>query len=86
MDIVMKSMALTRGTLNGLEWAINEVTDNVLNHAEAGDRGGFVQVSTQTMQKQIDFVVVDSGIGILQSMRGGHPHLTTDGEANCRSR
>ncbi len=47
VDVIMHNMELDREVLASLEWSLNEITDNVLNHAES-DRGGFVQVSTFT--------------------------------------
>ncbi len=50
MDIVMRNMTLDRNVIAGLEWSVNEITDNVLNHAEC-DEGGIVQVSTSGPSK-----------------------------------
>jgi hypothetical protein len=76
----MRQMELERPVVAGLEWSINEITDNVLNHASA-DRGGFVQVSTFPGSSHISFVVTDAGRGILSSMREGFPTLRADAEA-----
>ena len=80
MNVVMGSMTLERDVIAGLEWAINEITDNVLNHAECAE-GGFVQVSTFRDARKIAFGVADSGKGILASLREGHPRLRTDAQA-----
>jgi hypothetical protein len=81
LDVVMRNMELSRDVLDGLEWSINEITDNVLNHAEA-ERGGFVQVSTLRESHEIHFVVADAGRGIPASMRAGaFPNLRTDADA-----
>lgn len=80
MDIVLRQMELDRVYFAGLEWALNEITDNVLNHAQAPD-GGLVQVATFSETKRIQFAVADGGIGILGSMKQGHPELRSDREA-----
>lgn len=80
MDVVMRNMTLERDVIAGLEWSINEVTDNVINHAEC-EEGGIVQVSTFREARKIAFAVADSGRGILSSLREGHPDLRTDADA-----
>lgn len=80
MDVVMRSMTLDRRVIAGLEWSINEITDNVLNHAEC-EEGGIIQVSTFGERKKVAFGVADPGRGILSSLREGHPDLRTDAQA-----
>lgn len=72
---------IERKELAALEWSINEITDNVLNHAQSGI-GGLVQVSTfQRVRKRIEYIVADAGVGIPQTLRQTHPDLTTDAAA-----
>lgn len=80
MDVLMRNLTLDRQVLAGLEWSVNEITDNVLNHAECED-GGIVQVNTMQFAGKVVFGVADSGKGILSSLREGHPHLRTDADA-----
>lgn len=80
MDVVMRNMALERRLIHALEWSLNEITDNVLNHAECPD-GGLVQVNTFSDVPRVAVGVVDSGQGVLSSLRRGHPTLRTDDEA-----
>ena len=80
MDVVMRNMTLERDVIAGLEWSINEITDNVLNHAECKE-GGIVQVSTFRDARKVAFGVADSGQGILSSLSEGHPYLKTDAQA-----
>jgi anti-sigma regulatory factor (Ser/Thr protein kinase) len=80
VEVVLHQMEVERAYLAGLEWALNEITDNVLNHAEAAE-GGLVQVATFTEAKRIQFAVSDGGRGIFASMREGHPELRSDTEA-----
>jgi anti-sigma regulatory factor (Ser/Thr protein kinase) len=80
MEVALHQMSLKRVHLRGLEWALNEISDNVLNHAEAPD-GGLIQVVTFREQQRVQFAVADGGRGIFASMREGHPHLQSDREA-----
>ena len=80
MDIVMRNMILDRRIIAGLEWSINEITDNVLNHAMCKE-GGIIHVSTFSDSHKVAFGVSDSGRGILASLREGHPSLQTDAQA-----
>ncbi len=80
MDVVMRSMHLQREAISGLEWSMNEVTDNVLNHAECVD-GGFVQVSTFAEGRSITLAVCDAGQGIRASLQPAFPTMTRDDHA-----
>lgn len=72
---------LDRRELKALEWSINEITDNVLNHAQSSI-GGLVQVSTfQKQRKRVEYIVVDAGLGIPTTLRSSHPELTSDASA-----
>lgn len=76
--------ALQRDDLAALEWSINEITDNVLNHAQC-ELGGILQVSTFEGSRKVAVGVADSGIGILASLRQGHPDLQGDVQAIYRA-
>lgn len=72
---------LERSDFAAFEWAINEITDNVLVHSES-TVGGLVQVSTfQKASASVQFVVADAGIGIPASLRPGRPEIRSDTEA-----
>jgi hypothetical protein len=77
MDVVLRNMELSRDIISGLEWSINELTDNVLNHSESKS-GGFVQATTYPQNDTIAFAVADSGKGILSSLKEAIPTLRTD--------
>lgn len=80
VEIVVQNMQIERPVLAGLEWSVNEITDNVLNHAKSS-LPGLVQVGAQREHRRIHFVVADAGRGILASMREGFPLLRDDAEA-----
>ncbi len=76
--MTLKTTQLSRDVLQGLEWSVNEVMDNVLNHADATG-GGFVQAST--LGDRVAFTVADCGRGILASLQEGYPALALDTDA-----
>lgn len=72
---------LEREDFAALEWSINELTDNVLVHSQSAV-GGFIQVSTfQRQRKRLQFMVADAGLGIPNTLREGHPSITSDTDA-----
>jgi len=61
-----------RSDLRCIEWALNEITDNVINHAQS-PVGGFVQITNFTKKnRRVEFAVCDAGIGIPSSLRSTH--------------
>lgn len=80
MDMVLRNIVVPRDIIAGLEWSINELTDNVLNHADS-KYGGYIQASTYPRMNQIAFAITDAGRGILDTLKEGIPSLRTDLEA-----
>jgi len=80
LDVIIRSMVLPRSIISGLEWSINEIMDNVLNHSNSLI-GGLVQATTYPTKGIIAFAVADAGRGILNSLREGIPTLRTDIQA-----
>ena len=80
MDVVLRNMKIPKDIISGLEWSINEITDNVLNHSDSV-LGGLIQASTYEKERKIVFAVADSGRGILKSMQEGFPDLRTELDA-----
>ncbi|MBS1662553.1 MAG: DUF4325 domain-containing protein [Bacteroidetes bacterium] len=80
MDVVMRSMPIPADIIPALEWSVNEVCDNVINHSES-EVGGFVEVVTYPTQELISFTVADAGRGILSSLKEAIPTLRTDSQA-----
>ena len=78
MDVLSIASEYPSGVLNAIEWTLNEIADNVLVHSQSS---GWLQVISRPKKETIDFVVADCGIGILNSLKEGYPHLRTDGEA-----
>ncbi len=78
VNIALNTMNLSRDVLQGIEWSLNEIMDNVLIHAQA-PRGGFAQV--MTLEDRVAFTVADCGRGVLASLREGYPGLHSDTDA-----
>ena len=69
VDAVLASPAgLRRSSLAAFEWAVNEITDNVLQHADSA-QGGLVQLNHYPDGKRLEFAVADAGRGIPDTMR-----------------
>jgi anti-sigma regulatory factor (Ser/Thr protein kinase) len=66
--ILLQVPNLHRSQVAATEWALSEVTDNVLNHAKS-PAGGLVTCHIQHQHKQIEFIVADSGVGIARTLR-----------------
>ena len=76
---------MARSDFGAFEWSINEIMDNVLTHSES-QTGGLVQVSTfQQKRRVIQFIVADAGLGIPETLREGHPEITSDPDALDRA-
>lgn len=67
-SILLQVRNLHRSQVAATEWALSEITDNVLNHAKSL-AGGVVTCHVQHQLKQIEFIVADSGIGIPRTLR-----------------
>jgi len=86
VSTLLESMpGIERSQFAAFEWAVNEVTDNVLIHS--GSRvGGLVQVSMFDRAQQIvEFDVCDPGLGIPATLREGYDEIRSDSEALDRA-
>ena len=84
VDDVVKTVlasieSFDRSEIGAFEWAINEITDNVLVHAQSSI-GGLVQVISFPRKKYVQFIVADAGLGIPGTLRGTIPGIDTDVE------
>lgn len=78
--ILAAQTELSRSDLAAIEWAANEITDNVMNHADTA-LGGYVQLTNQKARGRVEFAVADHGVGIRATLQNGHPDLRSDAEA-----
>lgn len=76
---------IRRENFAALEWAVNELTDNVIVHSQS-DIGGLVQVSNfRRNSKIIEFTIADSGLGIPSTLRSGGTFVGSDADALDRA-
>lgn len=87
-QLVQAALASTtnceRSEIRAFEWAINEVTDNVLVHANS-PCGGLVQVSNFPQRRHIMFAVADAGMTIPATLQDGYPDIASDTDALDRA-
>jgi hypothetical protein len=81
VDSMMTALVdFERSDLRAIEWSLNEITDNVINHSQS-HVGGFVHLSNRTIERAVEFAVCDVGIGIPATLRQGLGKYITDSEA-----
>ncbi len=68
IDFILGSVVIDKNIIMGLEWTVNELTDNVLNHSNS-KKGGVLQAILNRRTKEIEFGIVDDGIGIPKSIQ-----------------
>jgi len=78
--ILHRAKGIDHSRIKALEWALNEICDNVLNHAQS-PVGGIMQVTTFPVRERVEFFVADAGMTIPRSLRQSHPELGGDSEA-----
>jgi anti-sigma regulatory factor (Ser/Thr protein kinase) len=67
LNSALRRSDLKRQHLAALEWAVNEVTDNVLTHSKSGV-GGFLICHKIHNMNILEFTVADAGIGVARSL------------------
>jgi anti-anti-sigma regulatory factor len=75
LDAVSRSAACQSGVIQGLEWCLNEVMDNVLQHAATTH--GYVIGQIHSTSQHIAICIYDHGQGIFNSLRTS-AHLPSD--------
>lgn len=74
-----------RSAFAAVEWALNEITDNVINHS-ASPVGGLLQLSfLDSTTQRVEFTVADAGVGVAKTLRESRPDITTDVDALLQS-
>jgi hypothetical protein len=72
---------LNRTTFAAVEWALNEISDNVLNHSQS-PIGGILQINVfDRTTSKVEFTIADAGIGVPASLRQARPEILTDADA-----
>lgn len=71
----------SRPAFAAVEWALNEITDNVTNHSQS-EVGGILQLSVLDFAKQrVEFTVSDAGLGVTKTLREAKPLIPNDVDA-----
>jgi len=70
LDEVSRAAVCEQGVIAGLEWCLNEVMDNVLQHSNTNHGYSMAQIHPQT--QHIAICVYDNGQGIYNSLRNSH--------------
>lgn len=75
---LQKCAVLQKDVRTSIEWSINEVMDNVLQHS--GEAYGFVMGQLHASTEVIAFTVYDTGQGMFNSFKGSvhHPRTALD--------
>jgi len=78
IEYLTRKLICKSGVLLALEWCLNEILDNVFQHARV--RSGFFMFQIQQERRRLSFSVADQGIGILRSFSKSRyrPSLPTD--------
>ena len=71
-----KNVEFAANCLTAFEWTINELADNVINHADS--EYGWIQVVEDHSNNTLDIIVCDNGIGITRSLKQAYPHIAND--------
>ncbi len=67
-----KSDIVEAGVISSIEWCLNEVMDNVLQHS--GTSKGYVMAQIYNQTKAFTFCVFDSGMGLYNSLKDSRYH------------
>jgi hypothetical protein len=74
-----------RSAFAAVEWALNEISDNVLNHSQS-PIGGLLQLSVfDPARRRIEFTVSDAGIGVPSTLRASRADIGSDVDALLES-
>lgn len=74
-----------RAAFAAVEWALNEISDNVLNHSQS-PIGGLLQLSVFDVRRnRVEFTVSDAGVGVPGSLRPTRSEIRTDADALMQS-
>ena len=76
LDATSGVVCCSTGVLQSLEWSLNEICDNVLEHANAGS--GFIMLQHHRGSDKLTASIADSGIGIYASLGPSLPSPTSE--------
>ncbi|MDA8009923.1 MAG: STAS-like domain-containing protein, partial [Alphaproteobacteria bacterium] len=68
IESILHTRKVDRDSLHGVEWSLNEIADNVLQHS-GSSIGGFLQLNLPQQRGFVEFMVADAGRGISHTLR-----------------
>lgn len=66
VDALAAAHVCTTGVLEGFEWCLNEILDNVLQHSDGS--AGFVMMQVHKLNNRLSICIADHGQGIFRSL------------------
>ena len=76
-EVLATTEVFPEGVLTAFEWAFYEISDNVLEHSNSKEPA-WLQMTSYPDKQRVEFVVVDTGIGIRESLSESIPDLESD--------
>lgn len=76
-EVLATTEVFPEGVLTAFEWAFYEISDNVLLHSNSSEPA-WLQMTSYRDKQRVGFVVVDTGIGIRESLSESIPDLESD--------
>jgi len=71
----------SRTAFSAVEWALNEISDNVLNHSQSAV-GGLLQLAVfDPSRPRVEFTDADAGAGVPATIRMAFPRIQSDADA-----
>jgi len=80
LDLVRNRFVDSERFLPALSWIIQELIDNIVNHAKT-DIPGVVCAQFYPGEQRLDLAIWDSGVGLEQSLLDRYPDLMSHGDA-----
>ncbi|MBZ0238275.1 MAG: hypothetical protein K8M05_38545 [Deltaproteobacteria bacterium] len=78
--LVRRFIPMSTQTESVLRSSIAELIQNVLDHAKS-PTGGFITARAFSHEREVRFVVADTGIGVRRALSARHPNLGSDADA-----
>lgn len=72
LKTIRRSDMIKDGVIATIDWCLNEVMDNVLQHSEVEQ--GYIMGQIHPSQKKLSFCIFDTGIGIYNSLNQSKTH------------
>lgn len=76
MEMIARVSEFSSGVLAAVEWAMNEIADNVVVHS--GGATGWIQAIVRPNRSRVDIAVADCGLGICRTIRDSFPDVRSD--------